>query len=203
MQIKDLHFAYDNLSLFESFDFKSDHNFIIIQGFSGCGKSTLLKLITNNLEPNKIQILTTFNKKCLILQEDALFPWLDGFQNIMRFVDVSLEDIKNHALYNHIESFISKRAFEMSFGQRRLIELLRAILYKPDLLCLDEPFNYLDHISRVIVSNILFKDGFASKNNRIIMTTHYSSDIEELIDVSFELFKFPEQSPFNKLLKVD
>lgn len=203
MLIKDLHFAYENLLLFESFDFKSDHNFIIIQGFSGCGKSTLLKIITNNLEPRKVQFITPFEKNCLILQEDALFPWLDGFQNIIKFVDTSIEEIKEHKLFKHIETFITKKAYEMSFGQRRLIELFRAILYKPNILCLDEPFNYLDHKSRLLLSDVLFKDGFVSDNCRIIMTTHYSSDIEELKEVKFQLFRFPEQSPINKLVEVE
>jgi ABC-type nitrate/sulfonate/bicarbonate transport system ATPase subunit len=202
MQIKDLHFAYDNLLLFESFDFRSDNNFIIIQGYSGCGKSTLLKIISNNLAPKKVELITSFKKNCLVLQEDALFPWLDGVENITKFVNVTIEEIKEHILFKHIETFIYKKAFEMSFGQRRLIELFRAILYKPNILCLDEPFNYLDHKSRLILSNVLFKDGFVSDNCRIIMTTHYSSDIEELKDVKFQLFKFPEQIPINKLIEV-
>jgi ABC-type multidrug transport system ATPase subunit len=76
--------------------------------------------------------------------EDALFPWLTGRQNIELLVSVPSTRIENHPLFPTVADFIERRAYQMSFGQRRAIELFRVLLARPKTIYLDEPFNYLD-----------------------------------------------------------
>jgi ABC-type molybdenum transport system ATPase subunit/photorepair protein PhrA len=89
----------------------------------------------------------------------------------------------------------------MSYGQRRLIELFRAILLKPSLLCLDEPFNYLDEGSRQFVSKILFSPQYLEDIARIVMTTHYESDFLNVRGIEYSLYHFNGKFPYAQLEK--
>jgi ABC-type molybdenum transport system ATPase subunit/photorepair protein PhrA len=64
----------------------------------------------------------------------------------------------------------------MSFGQRRLVEITRALLIKPDLLCLDEPFNFVDPASRSLIQGILFGSLDDLIGTTIVVSSHYDSD---------------------------
>jgi ABC-type multidrug transport system ATPase subunit len=195
IEVKGLYFAYPKNQIFTNFDFQSDSDFIILKGPSGCGKTTLLKLLSSNLIADKCEKLVVPIKICTILQEDALFPWLSGIDNILNIVNISYDEIKEHPMMEHLKTFINKKAFEMSYGQRRLIELFRAILYKPDLLCLDEPFNFLDPNSRNIVCSFL-KMNNEQNRTKVIMSTHYN---ERNLNFQTETFYFDGTFPITRL----
>lgn len=195
MKIEGLCFSYPKAQIFSNFNFKSDSDFIILKGPSGCGKTTLLKLLSSNLHPDNCETLEVPSKVCMIIQEDSLFPWLTGMDNIRQVIHIETQEILSSPIVEHIKPFIGKKAFEMSYGQRRLIELLRAILFKPDLLCLDEPFNFLDPISRSLVMHFLnSKNGFNTA--KVIMSTHYN---ERILDLPSETFYFDGKFPISQL----
>jgi len=197
VNIRGLTFSYENKPIFENFDADISTGFAVIKGPSGCGKTTLLKLLTGNLIPKGTVKSDEFKKNTLILQEDALFPWMTGMDNILKILSITEDEVKKHPLYKHVESFIRQRAYEMSFGQRRMIELFRAFLYKPDFLCLDEPFNFLDPVNRKrMLDFILPASGFLP-NTTIIMSTHYSEDTSGL---GLETYYFDGNFPVRKLL---
>jgi NitT/TauT family transport system ATP-binding protein len=165
-------------------------------GPSGCGKTTLLKIISKSLNIGvTYQLLETPEKNYLILQDDALCPWLTGINNIVNFVNINTESLSKMPLFNHIESFIYKKACNMSFGQRRMVELLRAIVSKPTLLLLDEPFNYIDIESRRIISNELL-NLINTQQTKIVLSSHYNEDFNMLKP---QVFYFPDSKPISKL----
>ena len=151
VRISNLSFAYQSARVFEDFGLDAQGRIFVLRGPSGCGKTTLLKLCAGVLERGEGIIEPLFERPVLILQEDALFPWLTGEQNILRIAKVTPEDLRNSPLYSRIEGFVKQRACQMSFGQRRIIEITRALLVKPDLLCLDEPLNFIDASSRSLI----------------------------------------------------
>ena len=195
MKIEGLNFSYPKNQIFSDFSFRSDSDFIILKGPSGCGKTTLLKLISANLTPDECGLLDVPSKICMVIQEDALFPWLTGVDNICKMIHVNTEEIYTHPMMEHINPFIEKKVFEMSYGQRRLIELFRAILYKPDLLCLDEPFNFLDPTSRNLVIRFLNPNNGFSKA-KVMMSTHYN---ERNLDFATDTFYFDGKFPISEL----
>lgn len=198
IDIQKLTFSYKNKnSIFKDFNFAPQSRFTIIKGPSGCGKTTLLKLLTGDLHPQSAVGLPNAEKKALILQEDALFPWMTGMQNILKIVPVSEEVVKAHSLYQHIASYIERPAHEMSYGQRRMIELFRVILYKPTLLALDEPFNFLDPKNRKHFLDYLLLESGNLSESTIVMSTHYSEDTSGL---GLESFYFDGAFPVTKLL---
>lgn len=195
MIIKELQFNYGEFCVFKEFNFMSEALIIAIKGASGCGKTTLLKLISSDLNPDNNAIIQKFEKTYLVVQEDALIPWLSGYDNIVKFVRVSKDEIQNNALFNVVSKFIGQKAYEMSYGQRRMVELFRAILYQPQLLLLDEPFNFLDKKNReLFIKEIL---GVINKGTRVIMSTHYS---EDLSTIEPETYYFDGHFPVRQLL---
>ena len=195
IRVHELTFSYGKKKIFEGFNLASEANFLIIKGPSGCGKTTLLKLLTDNLELGKQEVLLDVAKKSLILQEDALFPWMTGIENILKITGLSESEVKNHVLYNRLSPFIEQYAYQMSYGQRRMVELFRVVLFKPDLLCLDEPFNFLDPINRKIFLDYLLQE--IAPKTKIVMTTHYNEDTTGL---NLPTLYFDGQFPVKKLL---
>lgn len=187
MIISDLEFSYNDKPIFSSFNLSLHPGLTIMTGPSGSGKTTLLKLISSNLIPVKGDFSFSEKSTLLVVQEDSLLPWLTGWQNLSYFLkglNVHKEDIVNHPGYFIVSDFVHQRAWEMSYGQRRAIELFRAILAAPSILCLDEPLNYLDPIKRKQFASLLSHD---SKNiEYIIITTHEINDFLSAPSDSFE-----------------
>jgi len=192
--IKGLTFSYDNSPIFEELHFASKTRFVVIKGPSGSGKTTLLKLLTGNLEPTSMEQnpAADFKKKTLILQEDALFPWMTGIENILSVPSLSIETAQRHPLFAHVAPYVARYAYEMSYGQRRMVELFRAILYAPDLLCLDEPFNFLDPRNRKYFLDYLLSEDSSLSHSTIVMSTHYNEDTTCLaLETAYVTGKFP------------
>jgi ABC-type molybdenum transport system ATPase subunit/photorepair protein PhrA len=85
----------------------------------------------------------------------------------------------------------------MSYGQRRIIEIFRAILYKPNLLCLDEPYNFIDPQNRKIINELLLFSKDSLSNTRIILTTHLD---DQSIDGRGKVYYFNGNFPISRLL---
>ena len=185
MEIRNLSFSYGSKEVFKGLSLSSDSKFIVLKGPSGCGKTTLLKLISGNLQPGSYDKMPDYENTCMIIQEDALLPWISGLKNIVKISKVSKEEVIKHPMFQHVEPFIHQKACNMSYGQRRLIELLRALLRKPDLLCLDEPFNFLDPVSRQKVTSLLSPDGADLQGTTVLMSTHYNEDMSDFSPDTF------------------
>jgi ABC-type multidrug transport system ATPase subunit len=176
LRIRNLTFSYSGATVFREFSFATASRVILFRGPSGCGKTTLLKLLSRNLAAVSCAEFSAPKHSLMIVQEDALAPWLTGIQNITQFTGISRSTIGRHPAYAHVERFIEKPAFQMSYGQRRLVELVRATLLSPALLCLDEPFNFLDPVSRKLFTEILLDASVLPSATRIAITSHYYED---------------------------
>lgn len=178
MIIKSLFFSYESLRVFDSFSFDSKSPLIVLTGPSGCGKTTLLKLISGNLIPDKCEYLKVYSNVYFIIQEDALLPWLSGYENLVCFSGLKKDEKVLKRVCSHGADFIKRKACDMSYGQRRMIELFRAFLGRPKLLLLDEPFNFMDDRNRAFFSHEI--ELLISEGTKVIMATHYSEDFSYL-----------------------
>lgn len=174
--LNQLSFSYDTIAVFDNLSITAAERLLVLRGPSGCGKTTLLKLCAGILHPTSGSVSPEYQKPVFISQEDALFPWLTGLQNIQNVTGVSVEQIKASPLYARIQGFLDQRAHQMSFGQRRLIEIARALLVEPDMLCLDEPFNFIDPPSRALIQNLLLDPPLHLRDVTILVSSHYDSD---------------------------
>lgn len=196
--IEGLYFSYPSFQIFSDFSFFSRAKIIILEGPSGCGKTTLLKLISRILIPDLVNKFEVENESCFIVQEDSLLPWLSGTDNIRIILGIQPEQITSHPMFESVSAFINQKTYTMSYGQRRLVEIFRAVLYKPRLLCLDEPLNFLDPVSRQ--SAVKFLNAPELDDTRIVLSTHHRN---ELNTVDVETYNFDGFFPVSKLKNQD
>jgi NitT/TauT family transport system ATP-binding protein len=173
-----------------SFTIESNKLTVMI-GPSGCGKSTLIQLIAGFETPTSGEItmngkpITGPGKDRLVLfQESALFPWMTTYDNIMYGPRARGEGGKEATeladfLLNKVglEAFRDKYPSQLSGGMQRRAELARAMINKPEIMILDEPFRGLDNMSKELMweyyANLYEED----RNTNFFITT----DIDEAI----------------------
>jgi ABC-type multidrug transport system ATPase subunit len=197
--IKGLFYAYKGLEIFRDFSLHADSKTIVLRGPSGCGKTTLLKLLSGNLTPDKATTMPPTANSCLVLQEDSLFPWLSGTENICVMTRFKANQFTNHPMHELIAPFVDRKACQMSYGQRRLVELFRAIIYRPRYLYLDEPFNFLDEKRMGLVIPYLQGEFMAGIN--LTMTNHHRDDLDLI--KSANIFHFNGEFPISQLETID
>lgn len=142
---------------------------LVIPGPSGCGKSTLLKTIAGLIVPAEGRVVFPVNNShpasdlsdpqmegALYLdQEPLLFEHLSVFENVafalrMKRVSGSLVTHRVHAVLQStgLVSEAQKRPHQLSGGQKQRVAFARAVIARPQVLLLDEPFSALDADTR-------------------------------------------------------
>lgn len=198
VEVRDLTFGYDGQLIFKNFNFVTNAQTTVVRGPSGCGKTTLLKVIDGLLRANPSAYIERPDPVFLVLQADGLAPWLTGRENIELFSKELWVKVQASPLFTLIESFTERPAHRLSFGQRRSIELLRAIASGYPLLLLDEPLNFLDRERRAIFLAHISDPKLCP--SRVIMTSHYEEgDSERTADA----FEFMGDPPYENLVRGD
>lgn len=191
VEITGLGFGYPRFPIFEGFDFRSDARVTVLRGPSGCGKTTLLKLLYGMLKPLRTVAWCVPEPAFLVLQADTLVPWFTARQNIERFSRPLWDRMQHGPFAELIVPLRDKRACDMSYGQRRSIELARALAARSPLLLLDEPFNFLDPKRRRFFLDYIESQTGVADAQRIILTTHYVEDVGLSDSDSYEFMGDP------------
>jgi len=142
----------------------SEGQFTAVVGPSGCGKSTLTRLIAGLMKPDSGEVWLHGEKVVsprasvgMAFQNPVLLEWRSILKNIMlplEIVDSSMplaeqEDRARYLLHLvGLEGFEDKRPSELSGGMKQRASLCRALVHKPEVLILDEPFGALDAFTR-------------------------------------------------------
>ncbi len=160
-----------------------------VMGRSGCGKTTLLRLIAGLEKPDSGEITGGGQKTAAVFQDDVLIDTFTPVKNIAFAVGKSAtrEEIKDHLTRLGLGDSMGKPAAELSGGMRRRVAIARAILAKPELLLLDEPFKGLDEETKDEVISYV-KDN--TDGVTVIFVTHDESEIGRigatLAEIEFE-----------------
>jgi len=135
--------------------------FISLLGPSGCGKTTLLRLIAGLMKPDGgriaiggsdlTQVPAHKRNIGVVFQNYALFPHLSVEQNVAFGLEAQKTPkaeiggrVKNALALVRMEAFAERRISALSGGQQQRVAVARALVVKPSLLLLDEPFSALD-----------------------------------------------------------
>lgn len=166
----------------------NEGEYLSIVGPSGCGKSTFLNIIGGIDKEYKGNIILNDGVKIgYMLQEDALFPWLNILDNCLLGLKIqkklnneNIDYVKKLLNEYGLKDFMDKYPKDLSGGMRQRVALIRTLALKPDILLLDEPFSALDYQTRLAVSDDVFKIIKDTKKT-VIMITH---DIAEAISMA-------------------
>lgn len=179
--------------------------FVTVVGPTGCGKSTLLRLILGSEYPTSGEVLFE-NKKIkaphrdrgVVFQKYSLFPHRTVLHNVMagpefetfglvekyfrpfhyrnkmkEFNTEAMEYLERVRLGEHANKF----PHQLSGGQRQRSAIAQALIMKPKLLLMDEPFGALDHGTREEMQVFTLEQWQKNKQTTLFVT----HDLEEAI----------------------
>lgn len=159
--------------------------FVAIVGPSGCGKSTLLRLIAGLEQPSSGTVTIgqrTVQKVdpccALMFQEPRLLPWKTIRQNVQLAVRGDEQTQTETWLAQvGLQAFVNALPYQLSGGMAQRAALARALVRRPQVLLLDEPFAALDALTKLQMQDLLV-DTVQAAGATVVMVTH---DIDEAV----------------------
>ena len=183
----------------------ADGEFIAVVGPSGCGKSSLLKLVSG-LHPPVSGAVRVAGKPVtkpidicgIAFQNATLLPWRTTLENVLlpleivepyastfrRNRDEYVSRAKELLAAVSLAGFEDRYPWELSGGMQQRASLCRALIHKPRLLLLDEPFGALDAFTREdlweVLQNLCIKE-----KPTVILVTHELREAVFLADTVY------------------
>lgn len=170
--------------------------YISVIGHSGCGKSTMLRIIAGLDKPTAgritlegREILKPGAERMMVFQNYALLPWLTVKENIKLAVDEvykkatraeKVDSINEHLAMVNLTEAADKYPDEISGGMKQRVGIARALITRPKMLLMDEPFGALDALTkRKLQAQVL--EIWENHRQAAMMITH---DVDEAIYMS-------------------
>jgi len=172
--------------------------FIAILGPSGCGKSTLLRMIARLTEPTAGSIAIQPEEQfqtSFVFQDAHLLPWRTVLDNAA--LPLELMGVAQEARYATARTALQQVSLceaedrypaQLSGGMRMRASLARALVTKPRLLLLDEPFAALDEITRFRLDTQL-RELWRTRGITVVFVTHSISEAAFLANRAVVLTK--------------
>jgi len=143
-----------------------DGEFLSLLGPSGCGKSTALRLIAGLSQPTRGSLEWRAGRPEIgfVFQDAVLMPWANVFDNV--WLPLRLTGQSRAQSASRIEAalelvgldgFAKAYPRELSGGMKMRVSIARAMVLRPALLLMDEPFAALDEITRLKLNNDLLR----------------------------------------------
>ncbi len=177
---------------------------ICLIGPSGCGKTTLLSMIAGFLKPTGGEIHVNGRPvsrpgpdRCVVFQQDALFPWLTVEENIAFGLKRRSRNRKeSRQAVTRILDLVGLLPFRnylpdaISGGMKQRVALARVLVLRPEILLMDEPFGALDAQSREDMQDLLL-ELWGKLKPTIFFVTHDLSEAIVLADRIMLMDKAP------------
>jgi len=175
--------SYKGVKILEGINLSVNNGEILcIYDRSGSGKTTLLKIAGLITEPDTGEVVINRSKVTrenindfrkiigFSFQEPLLLPYLNVIENVVVLNSMikkvnekdAVELLNRLGLSHRLKS----RLYNLSMGEKKRVDLARAIIKDPLILIADEPFSNLDPENKKIVSEIFLE---LSKNNKVIV----------------------------------
>jgi len=175
-------------------------------GPNGAGKTTTFNMIVGLLIPNsgnifindlEITNLPMFQRARLgisfLCQEASVFRKLTVHENLIAIFEIIGVE-KNEALANaeqllkdfNLEHVKEQKAYTLSGGERRRVEIARALISAPKFLLLDEPFTGIDPIARAELQELILK--LKNQGIGILISDHNVRETLEITDRAYLIY---------------
>ena len=197
-------YGYQNTPVLKDVSFSAEKGTCVcICGPSGVGKTTLLKVVAGLLKPESGTVLLegtditgtlpSERRMAMVFQNAALFPHTRVRHNIayglhkLGYTEDEIDRMVNEtAQLLHIETQLNKYPGALSGGQLQRAGIARAIVRRPEILLLDEPFSSLDKPLRAELIQELDRIR-RDRGMTMIYVTHDVDEIRDYADSIVEL----------------
>lgn len=195
LHIEDVYKSYDGRCILDNIDLRvAAGEFCTVVGPSGCGKSTLLRLILGQEKPDRNGGRVTIDgaavplpdpARGIVYQKYSLFPHLTALQNVLLGKTLGAGQWWNPFYRNrqHTEEAMAylarvrladaarKYPHELSGGMQQRVAIAQALIMRPPILLMDEPFGALDPDTRRDVQLYLL-ELWEQENLTVFFVTH-------------------------------
>jgi multidrug/hemolysin transport system ATP-binding protein len=200
IEIKGLYKSYGEVKAVQDLSFKvKKGELFAFLGLNGAGKSTTISIMCGQLKKdggmvevmgkNLDEHLSEIKRELgVVFQNSVLDKPLSVYQNLK--TRAALYDIRGEEFEKRLEelkdmfdlgAILTRSIGKLSGGQKRKVDIARALIHKPSILILDEPTTGLDPQTRKSVWGII--DGLRKRENMtVFLTTHY---MEEAADADY------------------
>ena len=187
------------LQVLEGLNFSVDEGqFVALLGPSGCGKSTLFNIISGLVLPdtgeiylNGKRIYGNTGDFAYMQQKDLLLPWRTVLKNVLIGPEIHNEPLgtakaeaQKRLAQLGLNGFENSYPMQLSGGMRQRVALVRTLLFRKEILLLDEPFGALDAMTRTVMQSILL-DIWAEDRQTVLLITH---DVEEALLLADKIY---------------
>ena len=204
LSVSDISKSYDKKKLaVENLSFElNEGDFFGFLGPNGAGKSTTISLLSSLITPDKGEIyfqgenIINIRKKYLsdvgfIFQDPPLDRNATVKSNLIfagTLYNLNREDIENNYL-RLLQNFellhlLEKKVLKLSGGEKRIIDICRALIHQPKILFMDEPTTGLDPVNRARIWDFINNLRKKSKVT-IFLTTHYMDEASKCSKICF------------------
>jgi sulfonate transport system ATP-binding protein len=188
--------------------------FVAVVGASGCGKSTLLRLLAGldtdyegDVSQDDAPVRGTRGSCSLVFQDHRLYPWLTLSENVELALTRSVaspHERRARAIAQlervGLSEYQNAYPQQVSGGMSQRAAIARALVGRPDVLLLDEPFGALDALTRLKMQRELLRL-WQQDRTTIVMVTH---DIDEAVYLADRVVVLDSQpGRINRIASVD
>jgi len=152
--------------------------FVALLGPSGCGKSTLLRLVAGLDRADGGTIEAETDRVAFVFQDAHLLPWRTVLANVALPLELAgvpaetrLSEARAAIEQVGLADAMDRRPAELSGGMRMRVSLARALVTRPRLLLLDEPFAALDELTRARLDDQL-RELWLALGMTVLFVTH-------------------------------
>lgn len=208
LDVQNLEKSYHGRQVVSGLSFQVNQGEIVgLLGPNGAGKTTAFYMTVGLICPDKGQVFFNgadvtrmpIHKRAkmgmgYLAQEPSVFRDLTVEENILCILESlplsqkeRLFRLESHLEELHLTHLAKKKAAALSGGERRRLEITRALVTKPNFLLLDEPFANIDPISVQEVKQLI--QLLAEKNISILITDHNAREIFSVVHRSYLVFE--------------
>ena len=201
--LKNINYQEDNIHYqIPYFEYQPGQIFYLT-GASGSGKTTFFNLLSGMLDLKNwnwvdtdvdlAQLPMDERQLGIVFQGHELFNHLTAIENI----EIVMKSRKNWSIESrqklsalirqlNLETCQSTQASKLSGGEKQRVALIRAIMSKPRILILDEPFSALDEVNKSAAQKII-ADYLAVHKITTLITSHQAEDVAFLKPISIRI----------------
>ena len=204
LKVKNLSKSYSGKKVVNGLSFSVEPGQVVgLLGPNGAGKTTAFYMTIGLIKPDSGSVFFEENELTsspvhtraqmgmgYLAQEPSIFRQLTVEQNIMCILEIldipkqerkrRLEELLEEL---HLTHLAKKRAPTLSGGERRRLEITRALVTNPKLLLLDEPFANIDPFTIYDVKQMIRH--LTSKNISVLITDHNAREVSSIVDHSY------------------